>query len=197
MTDIYVQHFIKICILNDMATDIGYFLQSQGAENFMDAMDLTCGAIPSGNYGQIVDQTSPEQFLKLYMGIAEHRFAFSITEALKINPNFLPAIKNYCSDKGTSIKIEKLQTLESAYDVINAFVLDGMPSEETKKIVINENNKFVWEKIIDTHQTAWNKAGGNIDIYYELQNCFIQGLLSASNFTFKIEENRIFTLDSN
>lgn len=197
MTDIYIQQFIKICILNDMATDIGYFLQSQGAENFMDALDLTCGAIPPGNYGQIVDPSAPEQFLSLYTNVAEHRFAFAVTQALKINPQFLPAIKNYCHEKGAGIKIEKLKTVEAAYEVINAFVLDGMPADDTKKIITVEAKKLVWEKITDTHETSWTKASGDINIYYDLQACFIRGLLSESEISFSSEENKIFTLSMN
>lgn len=177
-----------------MATDIGYFLQSQGAENFMDALDLTCGAIPPGNYGQIVDPSAPEQFLKLYMGVAENRFAFAVTQALKINPQFLPAIRNYCHDKGASIKIEKLETVEAAYEVINTFVLDGMPADKTKKIITAEARKLVWEKITDTHEAAWIKTEGDINVYYDLQNCFIQGLLAESEISFSNEENKIFTL---
>lgn len=179
-----------------MATDICYFVQSQGAENLMDLLDMTCGAIPPGNYGQVVDQSAPTQFLEFYSHIAEHRFAFAVTQALKFNPGFLTAIQNYCGQKGFSLKPEKLKTLEAAYEVINMTILDGMPEEDTKNIISVEANKLVWEKIKDTHQPYWEKTDGDINLYYNLQECFIQGLLQDSGISFTNQENKIFTLSA-
>ncbi len=191
---IYKQLFTKIKILNDMAFDIGNFVENQGVLNFVERLDLTCGAIPPGEYEQIIDQSAPEVFLQLYLHIAEHRFAFAVSEAVKIHPGFMEPIKKYCYDCGKSFKPAKVATVQSAYDLINAFVLDGMPEEETRKFTVVEPSKIIWEKVKDTHKEFWDKVGGNVEIYYQLQTLFIQGLLEDSGIEFMNEQNSIFSL---
>lgn len=189
--------FLKIKILDSMSTDIGYFLQNQGAENFLDTLDLTCGAVPEGKFEEVIDPAATEQFLSLYEGIAKYRFAFAVTQALKINQAFYPAIRTYCFQKGNSLKPEEpIQTVQAAYDVINSCILDGSTGVETKKITKNEEKLLVWDKIKETHENYWNKAGGSVDIYYDLQNCFIQGILEGSSISFSNKENQEFSLSS-
>lgn len=181
-------------MLNDMANDIGYFAQSQGYENLMDKIDMTCGAIPEGEYEQVIDQGAARQFLELYMNIAKNRFAVAVTECLRMNQAYWPAIMNYCREKGASLKQGKIRTAEAAYELIEASVLDGMPGDETKNVTVVEAGRIVWEKLKDTHESAWKKAGSDVDIYYQLQNCFIQGLLGNSEFKFTNEGNIKFSI---
>lgn len=195
--DRQILHFYKINMLNDMANDIGYFAQSQGYENLMDKIDMTCGAIPEGKYEQVIDQGAARQFLELYMNIAKNRFAVAVTECLRMNHAYWPAIMNYCREKGTGLDHEKIRTVEAAYELINAAVLDGMPDDETKNVTVVEAGRIVWEKLKDTHEAAWKKAGSDVDIYYQLQNCFIQGLLSNSEFKFTNEGNTRFSISQN
>lgn len=193
---IYKQLFTKINILSDMAFDIGNFVENQGALNFVERMDLTCGAIPPGEYEQIIDQSAPEAFLQLYLHIAEHRFAFAVSEAVKLHPGFMEPIKKYCYDCGKSFKPAKVPTVQSAYDLINAFVLEGMPEEETRKLTVVEPNKIIWEKVKDTHKEFWDKVGGEVEIYYQLQTLFIQGLLEDSGIEFANDKNAVFSLET-
>ena len=192
--DRQILHFYKINMLNDMANDIGYFAQSQGYENLMDKIDMTCGAIPEGEYEQVIDQGAARQFLELYMNIAKNRFAVAVTECLRMNQAYWPAIMNYCREKGASLKQGKIRTAEAAYELIEASVLDGMPGDETKNVTVVEAGRIVWEKLKDTHESAWKKAGSDVNIYYQLQNCFIQGLLGDSEFKFTNEGNKEFSI---
>lgn len=189
-----ILQFWKIRMVNDMANDIGYFAMSQGYENLMDKIDMTCGAVPEGEYEQVIDQSAPHQFLELYMHIAESRFALAVTECLRMNQAYWPAIMNYCREKGTALHPEKIRTVEAAYEVINNCILDGMPCDETKKITIVEPNRIAWEKLIDTHESAWKKAGSDVDLYYQLQTCLIEGLLGDSGFKYTNEGNLRFSI---
>lgn len=189
-----ILQFWKIRMINDMANDIGYFAMSQGYENLMDKIDMTCGAIPEGDYEQVIDQDAAHQFLELYMHIAESRFAVAVTECLRMNQAYWPAIMNYCRDKGKALCPENLCTVEAAYEMINNFILDGMPCDETKKVTVAEPNRIVWEKVIDTHEDAWQKAGSDVNLYYQLQTCLIEGLLGDSGIKFTNEDNLKFSL---
>lgn len=192
--DIYLRHFKKIVLLSNMALDIAAFAESQGAANFVERLDLTCGALPSDEYTQVIDQFAPEPFLELYSRMAEHRFAFAVTGLLNMNPGYIKALENYCFEQGRNLKPAKITTIESAYELINTYVLDGMPAEDIKNVTKIESDKLTWEELSDTHADAWVKADGNLENYYHLQSYFIQGLLDESGIAFSNEENKSFSL---
>lgn len=192
----YTRHFMKIMLLNDMSTDIASFGEQQGSFNLMERVDLTCGAIPSNEFSQAIDPSAPEQFLELYSHVAEYRFAFAVVQLLKLNPAYMTALKNYCTDKGKALKAETVPNVETAYGVMDFCILDGMPDTETKHITEHTPGKLVWEKLQDTHEDFWNKAGGSVETYYQLVTCFVEGLLDGSNIVFKNEKNQVFSLET-
>lgn len=97
------QLFIKIRILDDMSWDIAVFGENQGIEKLTERVDLSCGAVPPGEYEQVIDLSAPQQFLDLYEHIVEHRFAFVVTAMLKLRPDYIKPLKNYCFEKGKSL----------------------------------------------------------------------------------------------
>lgn len=189
-----LNQFNKIRLLNDIANQLAYYGVQNGHEKLFDYIDLNCGAIPDGDFEQVVDLSAPHEFLSLYMNTAENRFAFAVTELLKMNPNLTNAIKDFCYRVGQDMKIESIPSITDAYNVVQAFVLDGMPCDETKKIDEESEDKIIWTKLIDTHEKAWNKAGGNLSFYYELQESFVCGLLEKSGYKYKIENCQQFIL---
>lgn len=187
-------HLLKINILNSMANDIGFFLQNQGVENFMDYLDMNCGAVPEGSYEEIIDPEAEEQFLGLYSGISMFRFAFAVSQALKINEAFFPAIKNYCLEKGRSLKPESIPSVQAAFKVLDSCILDEMTAVTQKKIT-EQSEKFIkWEILKDCNEDFWNKAECNLSIYKELKNQFIQGLLEDSGIAYSEDGNRSYIL---
>jgi len=192
--ELYVNHFNKIKLLNDMANQIAYYGVNCGNANLFDYIDLNCGAIPDGDFQQVIDVSAPEQFLSLYLQIAENRFAFAVTELLKMNEGYKAPIVDYINRVGQEMKIQGIENAQQAFSVYQAFVLDGMPSDKTKNIIENTPEKITWEKAIDTHEGSWKKAGGNLSVYYEIQEIFVNALFSQCNIIYQITDASKFTL---
>lgn len=186
--------FNKIKLLNDIANQLIYFGMQYGHTKLMEKVDMLCGAIPEGEFEQVIDLNSPDQFLSLYMQISENRFAMAATELLKMSPEFIKPILDFCGRVGKDLKADKPLNAKDAFSIVENYVLDGMPGNETKQIKIEEENTIVWEKITDTHQAAWEKAGGDLKIYYKLQQQFINGLFIDSGFEFLIENDSKFII---
>lgn len=191
---LYRQQFNKIILLSYMALDIAAFAESKGSNNLIERLDLTCGAIPAGDFEDVIDPSAPDQFLELYTHVAEFRFAFSVTELLRINTGFIDALNHYCYDKGKSLAQAKLTSVNEAFDYMNAFVLDGIPSNKTREIIEQTEKKIVWKKLNDTHEEFWTKAGCTVDVYYQLQAYFVNGLFEASEIKFLNDKNETFTI---
>lgn len=176
--------FNKIKLLNEITNQIVYFGVTQGNPAFSDYVDMNCGGIPEGEYEQVIDISAPFQFLSLYNQIAENRFAFSVAGLLKMNQGFFTPVAGFMKQVGSDMGIEGIETIDQAFEIFNAFVLDGMPGDESKKIILHQENQLEWELIKDNHKEAWTKAEGNLENYYKLQENFVNGLLSRSNFKF-------------
>lgn len=192
-----INQFNKIRLLNDIANQIAYFGVQCGNEKLMDYIDLNCGGIPDGEFEQVVDLDSPHQFLQMYMQTAEKRFAFAVTSLLKMNSGYMPALEEFCTRVGREMQIPQVKNLQEAFDVVNSFYLDGMPCDDSKKITNCSEISLTWETQEDSHKSAWDKAEGDIYVYYHLLECFVNGLLQASNITLTVTDAKSFTLSIN
>lgn len=184
--------FNKIKLLSDIADHIAYYGVRCGNPQLMDYIDMNCGAVPEGDVSGIIDEDAPKQFLEMYIQIAENRFAAAVTELLKMNPQFIKPVSDFCVQVGKEMNVPPCSSIEEAFQVIDSFVLDGF--SDNKKIISRDDSKIVWEQSADNHESAWKKAGGNLSVYYELQQDFVNGLLSASNISYSVENGKIFTL---
>ena len=187
-------HFNKIKFLESVADQFASYGVKCGNVNLFDYIDMNCGAIPEGAFPQVVDIAAPMQFLEMYTKTAENRFAFAVTELLKMNSSFLKVLESSCFQVGKDMQIHAVQNADKAFEIYNDFILDGMPDEQTKEIVSCNDSKIVWKKLTDTHEPAWKKAGGNLNVYYLLQKSFVSGLFAESRYAYNIEDNSTFSL---
>ena len=100
---------------------------------------------------------------------------------------------------GVPAKVNVLHRQESSFDIPKS-VSFIIPSEFTKifdGLIFSSNSfeKIKWKKLTETHASFWEKAGSIVDLYYDLQSCIIQGLLSGSKITFSNNNNELFTLE--
>ena len=92
--------FNKIKLLSDIADHIAYYGVRCGNSQLMDYIDMNCGAVPEGDVSGIIDEDAPKQFLEMYIQIAENRFAAAVTELLKMNPQFMKPVSDFCVQIG-------------------------------------------------------------------------------------------------
>lgn len=111
-----------------------------------------------------------------------------------MNSSFLKVLESSCFQVGKDMQIHAVQNADKAFEIYNDFILDGMPDEQTKEIVSCNDSKIVWKKLTDTHEPAWKKAGGNLNVYYMLQKSFVTGLFDECKYAYYIEDNLTFSL---
>lgn len=151
--------FNKIKLLDSITNSLVAFGVNSGNVNLQDYVDLNCGAVPEGEYEQVIDPGAPEQFLSLYVGIAQKRFAFAVMALIRMNPDFEKSIEDFMYSVGKDMNLGIIPTEAEAMQTAKAFVLDTNPEE------------------------AWKAAEGTIGIYRKLMQSFVNGLLSACEFS--------------
>lgn len=190
-----VNQFNKIKLVDAMAFQIASYGVQNGNDTLLDRIDLSCGAIPEGEFEQVIDLSAPHQFLTLYMQIAEKRFAMAVTELLNMNEGFYKPLEDYMEQVGRDMKIPAVSDMDQALSIYDSFVLDGMPCDETKEVLEKSSSKITWTKLMDTHQDNWNKVGGDLGVYYQLLQDFIKGLFAESGIVLQIDNQLTFTLE--
>ena len=190
-----VNQFNKIKLVDAMAFQIASYGVQNGNDSLLDRIDLSCGAIPEGEFEQVIDLSAPHQFLTLYMQIAEKRFAMAVTELLNMNEGFYKSLEDYMEQVGRDMKIPAVSDMDQALNIYDSFVLDGMPCDETKEVLKKSSSKIIWTKLMDTHQDNWNKVGGDLGVYYQLLQDFIKGLFAESGIVLQIDNQLTFTLE--
>ena len=60
---------------------------------------------------------------------------------------------------GTGLNVKNIDTIEKAEKIMKDFLLDG------------------------NHKEAWEKANGDLAVFYNLEEFFLNGLFSESNFS--------------
>lgn len=186
-------HFDKIKLLNSIANVLASFGVDCGNATLMDFIDMNCGAIPDGAYSSVVDSGAEMQFLSLYTQTAEMRFAFAVTQLLKMSGKFMNPIEKFCFDTGKSLEVGEIASVGEAFSAFDSIVLDGLPGEVTRKIESQSDDAITWRKVCDTHEKAWARAGGDEKIYYVMLRSFVGGILSASKIEFDTD-GETFTL---
>ena len=155
----YYRSFNKIKLWNEITNQILNFGIQYTNPSLADYVDMNCGGIPEGDFEQVVDLNAPQQFICMYMSIVENRFAFVVSALLSVTKDFLTPIQNFCQTVGTGLNVKNIDTIEKAEKIMKDFLLDG------------------------NHKEAWEKANGDLAVFYNLEEFFLNGLFSESNFS--------------
>ena len=170
-----VQQFNKIYQLNDLTNKIIEKIQCEDNTN----------SLPKGTFEEVVDLNNAHMSLTYLMHMAENRYAIIVSNHL----NEMDAIKEVVYQYGVSLAIE-CEHIDEMTNYVLSNILDGMPCDETYILLENEDNRIVWQKIVDTHAPFWN----DVNNYYILMNEYVRGMLSKTSFSFTIKNNEIFMI---
>lgn len=183
-------YYSKILLWSNLGDEIINFGMQCGITNLMDYIDMNCGAVAEGNYSNVIDPDAPEQFLSLYANIARKRFAFAVTQVLKMGEEAKPVIKNFIHDVGKNNGGFSLPNAKEGLNALCAFVLEELPGQEScNEIISVDENSIKWKKKIDLFSSDWTDAGSDVSIYRELEESFINGLFENTGFVYSVKGN--------
>ncbi len=193
--DLSLNQFYKIRLINDMALDIIDYAVHGGHTQLYDIVDMNCGAIPDGDFENIIDPSSPQQFLSLYTKIAVQRFAMAVTETLKLSSTLIKQLTDYCYNAGVNISQNTVcKSIQEALSLLNECLLEETPPSNKSRIITQSDSIIIWESDLTLQKQAWEKCNGDVNNFYILQTAFVTGLLKNSTIKYTVQDNKHFTL---
>ncbi len=136
----------------------------------------------------MIDLSNIHGWLQDKVSLVEYQYAYSITKLLKEKPETIDEIKQILSNKGKKLA-ETLANQEpnaqKIYQVISDNLLDGMPCDHAYSILSQGENDITLRRNQCVHQNYWDEVGGQIEVYYELRDAWINGLVNEFGFIYK------------
>ena len=80
------------------------------------------------------------------------------------------------------------QNAKEAYKILNDTLLDGMPCDHVNEIIEQDDESVRWRRTTDIHKKYWEEAQGDVGIYYELRELYINGLLKGTDLGYDRSE---------
>ncbi|MHB8128467.1 MAG: hypothetical protein ACYDEX_05680 [Mobilitalea sp.] len=181
----------KIQLQQAIVDDI-YALGEQYALSLGEACDNNFGAFENKPLEEMIDQGNIHGWLQERVSQVEYKYAYAVTTLLNKNQEAKDQMKSILFNNGTglakTLKENPLNATE-VYKAITDNLLDGMPCDHANRLLEQNENEATWARTICVHSQYWDAASGDISIYYELRDTWIDGLVQELGFTFlKLDE---------
>lgn len=133
---------------------------------------------------EMIDTGNIHGWLQDKIERAERRYATLVTKILEIDNNYMDNLLNIMKEKGDREGKEftgDKNSLEAIYNVINDYVVEGMPCDRINVLVSSDVNELIWESTRCLHKKYWDFDGGNVDNFYSLREMWIKAFVGAIN----------------
>lgn len=135
---------------------------------------------------EVIDTGNIHGWLQNQIYLVEYKLAFAVTDILNRNPEKIEDLKAIFKNNGIkSSPLNNESTMEEAFKAVNDTLLDGMPCDHVNAVVNQDENIAVWKRYECVHSKFWDEANGDVSIYYNLRDEFIEGLMSPANIKYE------------
>ena len=176
----------KIQLQQAIVDDI-YALGEQYGLSLREACDNNFGAFENKPLEEMIDQGNIHGWLQERISQVEYKYAYAVTTLLNKNQEAKDSLKSILFNNGTGLAItlkEYLLDATGVYKAITDSLLDGMPCDHANRLLVQDENEASWVRTICVHSQYWDAASGDINIYYELRDTWIEALVQELGFTF-------------
>lgn len=179
---LFHRQYDKINLLNFMCHDLISFAEKKYGPEFPEFMDMTCGAVPEGEYEKIIDQSSPSEFLELYTDICLKRFSLVCKKILELGDGYDIVLEKYFFDEGQKLGLPKPSSVDEALELINVCILEKFSTYRTFHIESKTENEI-----------RWKNMNSDLNFWAFMKN-LIRGIFEGSRIVFSID-GEIFKLN--
>lgn len=137
-------------------------------------------ATEKGDLSQVIDKNNIHGWLQNQVNISEDRFADAV-KLLTLNNVSVDEMKDFLYSLGKDTHYE-LSDAASVFQLMNKLFLDGMPCDHINSIVDRTDSSLTFTRSKNIHADFFNERGLNGDLYFELRDSYLKGILDDTNF---------------
>lgn len=138
-------------------------------------------AVERGTLSDVIDLGNIHGWLSHQVEVSEARFAEAIAALLDAGVS-LAALEETLYEAGKAEAPELDGRPVDVYQALSWILLDGMPCDFVNRVVHEDDETCVIERLQDVHALFWQDVSVAPDAYYALRDAWVNGWLSASPF---------------
>lgn len=146
---------------------------------------------------EMIDLDNIHGWLQEKVSQVEYKYAYAITKLLAKNPDAIEQLKALLTANGATLakgyQASELKATE-VYKIISDTLLDGMPCDHANQLLKQEENEVIWRRSICVHSSYWEVVDGDINIYYELRDAWLNGFVKELGFEFDKPDSGTFVI---
>lgn len=159
--------------------------------------DTLYGSFENRPLEEMIDLTNIHGWLQERVSQVEYKYAYSVKKLLDHDSSIFPTLKLLLTSKGKALgeKLSKSQPSASIiYRTITDNLLDGMPCDHANRIVEETETSILWTRNLCVHSSYWEAVDGDINIYYELRNAWLEGMIGACGYELIIVDPATYSM---
>ncbi|MBH1942155.1 hypothetical protein I5677_14730 [Mobilitalea sibirica] len=164
-----------------------YQLGNQYNLNLQKDCEARYGTFENKPLEEMIDHGNIHGWLQERVSQVEYKYAYSVTSLIDKDPNSMDKLKSILFDKGKELG-QSLQgqhlNAPLVFKIISDNLLDGMPCDHANSLVDQSEEQVVWKRNLCVHENYWVENEGDIKVYYELRDAWMNGLTKAIGFVF-------------
>lgn len=141
---------------------------------------------------EVIDTSNIHGSLQNKISIAEARHAYLVTRIIELSAEYKENIKKLFSDQGKLAALEHVDEIfespEQVYNLLNEYILEGMPCDRVNQVLESTNDFIVWHRTSCLHEKFWINVQGDVDNFYELRESWIESFIDSLKGKFKYEK---------
>lgn len=159
-------------------------------------VDESIGTFVFGDLEECIDASNIHGWLSSQVELAESRYAFVVTELIKINLLQQILEIHFEDGKTAGSNLDVNSSCEEIFHHMKDCLLDGMPCAGGIKILTEAADEIVWMVDENVHKPYWINQEYDISLYFQLRDAWLKGFVSEKNIrytklndvTFRLQE---------
>ncbi|WP_300380600.1 hypothetical protein [Clostridium sp.] len=138
---------------------------------------------------ELIDTGNIHGWLQEKIIISEKRLAKVTKELLNIEEIEKDIEKIYINQgikAAKEVKAEEklVNNAEELFNLVNDYILDGMPCDRVNEVLVQEENKVLWKRRVCVHESIWSSEGVEVNYFYKLRDFWIETFIKEANSKF-------------
>ncbi|MDF2512065.1 MAG: hypothetical protein K0S04_1931 [Herbinix sp.] len=174
-----------------------YVLGEKNALSLETECNNNFGTFENKPLEEMIDHGNIHGWLQERVSQVEYKYAYCITKLLEKNLELKASITDIVAGNAANLAASlKEYSLDAAgiFKVIEDNLLDGMPCDHANRVLSKSADKVTWIRTLCVHSNYWAEVGGDITIYYELRDAWIQALVKELGFGFEKTEDATYSI---
>lgn len=130
----------------------------------------------------VIDTGDIHGWLQSRMNDADSRFADLVANLLAHNSGIWDQLLAIARKAGAARALPENADGEAIYKGFDSVFLNGMPCDLVNQVMERDGRHFVWEQTRDVHGPFWQANQLDPDLYYQLRNACMEGMLENTGY---------------